>query len=115
MTDVFVYGTLRKHALLPDLYYLPNHTMYNAGHFPYILPEGDGKVYGQLIRDADEIAMADMDRYESVDTGLYYRTTATVYNVETNEPLEVEVYIGKYIHPSIIESGDWNVYKEEAA
>lgn len=107
---LFVYGTLRpKDEAVTHL--LADHLMYNAGPFPYILPDITCDVVGVLLDVTDEDLIA-MDRYEGVSTGLYRREFVTVYDIGTTEPTQAWVYVGGSHWPTPIKSGDW--YNKES-
>lgn len=97
MNSLFVYGTLREpyiaehvvgHAVeyVSDVV-LKDFVRVKNGYYA-IHPSPDNEVVGHLILNLSEDDFKNLDRYESVDTGLYTRRTVTI----NNNP--VEVYVG---------------------
>lgn len=112
MHKVFVYGTLRPRddegALLPATHRLYGYDMYNYGRFPYI--EGSvyahKSVYGSII-EVDDEALAQLDRYEGVNKGLYRRITEPVNAIYDEGTTSAFVYVAGNIVCPQITSGDW--------
>ena len=108
---VFVYGTLREHGV-PATHVLWGYVMYNYGDkFPYIIPsEGrfaePTEVFGN-IREVNDEELAQLDRYEGVDRGLYKRVKVTAEHLYEDEADEAWTYVGDDIADEMIESGDW--------
>jgi gamma-glutamylaminecyclotransferase len=84
MTTVFVYGTLKRggsnHAFLQGQQFLgdartqPGFTLYSLGDYPGMVhASGDtAGVTGELW-EVDEACLAELDRLEGLDEGLYAR------------------------------------------
>ena len=80
--DIFVYGTLRRageyHHLylrycecVRDHYRLPGYALYDyRGLYPFMVPEGDGVVVGEVYRVSKVVKTA-LDEFEDVHVGLY--------------------------------------------
>jgi len=114
MHNVFVYGTLRTIASggkLPEAnYMLSGFQMYDYGKFPYIVPDPDAAVYGNMLVVNDE-DLAQLDKYENVSGGLYTREEvdvqpmAVIGDVPT---VKAFVYVAtSELHPKKVTSGDW--------
>lgn len=80
--DLFVYGTLRRGGayhhlylryspLLRAHYQLPGYALYDyAGLYPYMIPETDSTVVGDVYR-INEATREALDAFEDVEAGLY--------------------------------------------
>lgn len=97
---LFAYGTLRdarQRALaLGGIASRPlgNGTvagaLYDLGSYPGLLP-GDDRVPGTVIALADEAALARLDEFEGVGSGLYVRGRATVH-LDAGGAIETWIY-----------------------
>lgn len=106
---VFVYGTLRpKGAEATHILY--DYEMYNYhNRFPYIVESvafDDVFVRGNVLT-VDDKQLAQLDRIEGVERGLYTRETVEVKDIETKDTITAFVYVAGDIAPSFIPSGDW--------
>ena len=113
MAKVFVYGTLREDKSKktpPFILFGYKLFAYPGGNFsfPYITKTGDteDKVYGEVLNVNDE-QLAELDKYEGVDRGMYSRETVGVVSVTTQAPVKVFVYVEKSLHPKAIPTGNW--------
>lgn len=114
MHKVFVYGTLRedKSKKAPP-FCLNGYKLfeYPSGNFPfpYITKTGDGGdvVFGELLTVDDE-QLALLDKYESVDRGLYSREEVTIQPTSPGHPYQrAFVYVEASLHPKEVKSGNW--------
>ena len=120
LTKVFVYGTLMQghgnarllDGLAPDFEgIVKNVDMFDLFGFPGIRP-GTGTVHG-AVYDVDEATLANLDRLEGVEHGLYTRETVTVHGHD-GSTTEAEAYFyarGVDRHYPLIESGDWGEWR----
>jgi gamma-glutamylcyclotransferase (GGCT)/AIG2-like uncharacterized protein YtfP len=95
--DVFVYGTLtdpsQAGAVLDEFAYVGAATLSGLhrveGRYPTLAPSG--RVAGRLLRTDDVDAL---DRYESVETGLYVRVSVPLDGAVDSAGSEAAVYVG---------------------
>jgi len=89
MNTVFVYGTLKlggtNHRFLDGQHFLgkattvPGYTLYSLGDYPGMVqaPGDRAGVSGELW-DVDDACLAELDRLEGLDEGLYARVNVTL-------------------------------------
>lgn len=97
---LFVYGTLRPG---PATHKLPGYMMFSVRgknfDFPVIqaYPWQDfpPHIMGNIL-EVDDEKLAELDKYENVESGLYIRKHALAYNAYKTvaEPIPVQVYVG---------------------
>lgn len=104
--NVFVYGTLKYPDVLnnvlgrdyrgffyPAQFYGP-YRLYDLGLFPALcVHPTSSHIHGRII-SVDEYDLKLLDRYESVDSGLYTRQLDMVKNCVENKYVDAFVYIG---------------------
>ncbi|MFC5365341.1 gamma-glutamylcyclotransferase family protein [Salinirubrum litoreum] len=109
--DVFVYGTLTNPAQVAavvDAYVFVGPAVLEGlhaveGRYPTLAP--GGQVAGRLLRTD---AVAAMDAYEGVDSGLYVRVSVPVTGGDVPAaPESVEVYVGDPARLDVAESVTW--------
>lgn len=83
---VFVYGTLRKMAEDPTLWYVPGTALFNLGAFPAAAESRYFRVIGQIL-EVDDEGLKELDRYESVDSGLYVRKEVNCMRLDDDKGL----------------------------
>ena len=114
--DIFVYGTLRRGGEYHHLYlrYSPclaehlrirDYALYDyAGAYPYMIPEADGVVLGEVYR-VDAATKAALDDFEDVDEGLYRFVQLPHYGCYTY--LKSDDEVGDMPR---VPNGDWITY-----
>lgn len=118
---VAVYGTLRpkddKGEYLEATHFILGYDMYNYyDRFPYITPSMDDDAMVMVnVMEVDDKGLEYLDRYESTDTGLYYRGQEELWSLDEGEPSPelVWVYVAGSIAPDHIPSGDWTKREKE--
>lgn len=106
---VFAYGTLRELAKNDEATHeLWGFGMFDYGKFPYVVPRNSVvPVQGNVI-EVDDSQLAELDRYEGVERGLYTRERVAVKEKSTRANIMCFVYVATdKLHPRRIESGDW--------
>lgn len=89
MNTIFVYGTLKRggsnHAFLTGQHYLgdaltePGYTLYSLGDYPgMVRSPGDRAGVSGEIWSVDDGCLAELDRLEGLDEGLYERVVVTL-------------------------------------
>lgn len=109
---LFVYGTLRSaiqdHPAVKIGEGSISGRLYDFGAYPGVV-DGDGVVRGEVYRlDQAEATLAELDKYESVDEGLYERVTRSAILADGSK-VETQVYLYKRdtSRARLIASGDW--------
>ena len=82
-------------------------TIYNLGHFPAFVPDGDGQAVEAELLTVTEDGLAHMDILEGYPR-LYDRRTVTA-TLEDGTAVEAMVYVMNQLPPSarLIENGSW--------
>jgi len=101
MTNLFIYGTLRKETVVKAITgrTFPRNRAVLHGYkifaqksgFPYILPVQGGRVNGFILRDVDEDSLRKIDRYEDEGT-IYSRVMVEVES--RRRKLKAYTYVG---------------------
>lgn len=110
---LLVYGTLRERygdgKIIPATHVLNGFRMYDAGRFPYIVPDKHGKVMGNVLHITDD-QLAGYDSYEGAPS-FYSREVVKAVPIDKDKEEEVFVYVGnsvKQMGGREINSGDWS-------
>jgi gamma-glutamylcyclotransferase (GGCT)/AIG2-like uncharacterized protein YtfP len=113
--NFFVYGTLRNGLLWGKPFGMkvgeataPG-VMYQIGWFPGVRFDQDGTVHGVVFENVSEGALQDLDRYESVSSGLFERVKIPV-TLGDGFQLTCSAYqprLDIVKSDRIIPSGDW--------
>jgi len=73
--------------------------------YPAMLPEPGGVVDGKIAIGVTDSELAELDKFEEVETGLYSRHSVTVEG--PNGTIEAQAYVaGESLRPKL--SGDWD-------
>lgn len=104
MTKVFVYGTLKRggsnHGFLAGQQFLgeastvPGYTLYSLGDYPGMVRSNDpaqvvtGEAWG-----VDDACLAQLDKLEGVDEGLYAREPITLNGALIDQPVDSYFYL----------------------
>lgn len=111
---LFVYGTLKKVKKVKKVCGIEptdvknakvKGTLYRVDWYPILVldePKGNQGVYGKVLffKDLDDKKLFELDKFEGVDEGLYFRKIIEVV-MEENTKLKCWVYIGNVNHPKI--------------
>jgi gamma-glutamylcyclotransferase (GGCT)/AIG2-like uncharacterized protein YtfP len=105
MTRLFIYGTLKRGhgraGLLADQHYLgeartrPRYRLYRVDQYPGLVHAEKGVAVEGELWDVKVECLAELDRVEAVDAGLYRRETIELEAGGQQQP--VEAYF--YLHP----------------
>lgn len=109
-THVFVYGTLREQE--QNTHRLDGYALFqiNSANFlyPSVRREERAMTFGNLLPIRSKKHLANMDRYENVQGGLFSREIVQVVDLSNNRRVPAYVYVGAdFLFPSRIPSGDW--------
>lgn len=105
---LFTYGTLRQ-SKKPSSF-VRGFQMYNAGAYPYVVrtDNPDHVVKGELLHIPNDDQWAKIDKYEGVDRGLYYKSTAEVFPIDDDaKSIEAVIYIATSQWPTLVPEGEW--------
>lgn len=106
----FVYGTLRPE--LDATHVLTGYSLHNYGKYPFILPDPEGMVYGNVLLVDDE-TVETLDYIENVRSRLFKRIKVKVVPLHKDKEVKVQVYVPDLIFANdpntypVIPSGDW--------
>ena len=117
MTQVFVYGTLKKehsnHSLLEKSKYIgkcttdPLYTLIDLGPFPAVLDQGRGSIVGEVYK-VSEATLGDLDMLEGYPH-LYQRHEITTHYGKAWVYTMDEDQVGRLDESMVIESGEWRI------
>jgi len=119
MTTVFVYGTLKRggsnHLFLKGQRFLgeartaPGYTLYALGDFPgMVRAPGDAVGVTGELWVVDDVCLAELDRLEGLDEGLYERVDVLL--VPNHLAGSAQTYLYRHPHDGLAPVGDtWPV------
>ena len=104
MTQVFVYGTLKRkgsnHRYLAGQQFVgesrtvPGYTLYSLGDYPGMVrsPDDQAGVMGE-VWNVEAPCLARLDKLEGVDEGLYARVALKLAPPFADQPIETYLYL----------------------
>ena len=117
--QVFVYGTLRRHAshhhLLARAHFLGHHvtpigyTMYDLGAYPAVVARGSHRIHGEVYRLSQRM-LAILDDYEAYPDDYHRRRIVTPFGPSWIYLWRRQAIVSGYTAPAV-KSGDWLVHE----
>lgn len=101
---VFVYGTLKRgqcrarflngQQFLGEGRTAPIYRMVNCGEYPGLIESADGLAIEGEVWDVDQKCLAELDREECIDVGLYARRDIRLQAPHDQAVIEAYFYLG---------------------